>query len=213
MKPRRGEYSTLHRLFLASLVCIFCRDTNIRGHFIISFAHASADGSGAPTLSTPPPLVSSSNNERLRNQTSAFFNKFDTFGPTLTITLRDPSTTTLLGGGSGDRSKSKLWPSSIRKEKPKKQTPVADDGTFGLSSKLAALFHISSSASTINGQGTFSSTAPSQFADGYMLDDGEIFLDPPSSVEGSSSPSSRGLFSVRDASSGIMGNSWGKSWG
>ena len=45
-----------------------------------------------------------------------------------------------------------------------------------------------------------------------MLDDGEIFLDPPSAASGSSTTTtaSRGLFSIREIGSGLLGGT--KSW-
>ena len=180
---------------------------------------------GAPTLFTtsntqPPPIISTDEDvvvsiETTSTTSSTFFDKFETYGPTLTLTLRDPSTTTLLGGGIGDRGRSKLWPftdkhynKEVTKIKPLQQEAAGDDGTFGLSSKLAAIFHIT--PTTYSQPSSSSSTTSSKFDDGYMLDDGEIFLDPPA---GSSSSKSRGLFSIREMGNSILkSNEWGKSW-
>jgi len=154
----------------------------------------SSPASAARTSSSP----ASTSPERFREETSSFLRKFESHGPTLTLTLRNPSTTTLLGGASSERKIKKLWPGGARETDRPKPPPstVEDDGMFGLSSKLAALFHISSPAATTNGRAPPSSSDASRFADGYMLDDGEIFLDPPS--ETSEESSSRGLFSMRD---------------
>ena len=179
---------------------------------------------GAPTSfttttsNTHPPQITSTDDDVVANNqttsTSKFFDKFETYGPTLTLTLRDPSTTTLLGGG--DRGRSKLWPLSrtdkhhnkeVTKIKPMQQEAAEDDGTFGLSSKLAAIFHIT--PTTYSQPSLSSSTTSSKFDDGYMLDDGEIFLDPP---PGSSSKS-RGLFSIREMGNSILkSNEWCTSW-
>mmetsp|Transcript_25451 Transcript_25451/g.54761 ORF Transcript_25451/g.54761 Transcript_25451/m.54761 type:complete len:586 (-) Transcript_25451:193-1950(-) len=213
---RSGGYPSRHRLLIAiaslSLAC--CHP---RAHAAASTAPPSPSLSSIDSTPNPPSESTSTEEERLghKDKAFAFFNKFETHGPTLTLTLRDPSTTALLGGGGasggggGDRAKSKLWPSNRSRadayKKPPPSSMGGDDGTFGISSKIAALFHISPSASsTTDGQASSSSSSPtSQFADGYMLDDGEIFLDPPSptSEEGSSS---RGLFSIRDVGSGFL---------
>jgi len=174
----------------------------------------SVSASTTTTLSAPSqPLLLSTDNEDqlvediLNNQTSTFFNKFETRGPSFTLTLRDPSTVTLLSGGSSSSSiTSKLWPSKRDVVANKKAPAVQDndDGTFGIYSKLATIFHITPTSN--NGQPLQSS---SQFADGYMLDDGEIFLDPPTST--SSNGKSRGLFSIREIGNSILGNGWGRS--
>ena len=72
----------------------------------------------ASTTSAPTQqlLLATDNEDQLEdilnNQTSTFFNKFETRGPSLTLTLRDPSTVTLLSGSSSSSSiTSKLWPS------------------------------------------------------------------------------------------------------
>mmetsp|Transcript_40588 Transcript_40588/g.71371 ORF Transcript_40588/g.71371 Transcript_40588/m.71371 type:complete len:620 (-) Transcript_40588:227-2086(-) len=220
MKQRTHVSLKSHRLLfaLASLLCW--------QEHLANAASATAPSLAASSTASSPASTSTSN-ERHRNQILSFFHKFESHGPTLTLTLRNPSRTTLLGGGGGGADKSsnawsKLWAPSGRGRdtvdaSPKPPPMVAsDDGTFGLSSKLGALFHISSSSSTTNnGQTTSSSptSTTSQFADGYMLDDGEIFLDPPSAASGSSS-SSRGLFSIREMGSGILSGGWGssKSW-
>ena len=175
---------------------------------ILVLASASPQVLSAPTL-----LISTDNEDQLvednNNQTSTFFNKFETRGPSLTLTLRDPSTVTLLGGSSSSSSiTSKLWPSK-RDVSATKKAPVVqdnDDGTFGIYSKLATIFHITPTSN--NGQPLQSSSTPSQFANGYMLDDGEIFLDPPTT---SSNGKSRGLFSIREMGNSILGNGWGRS--
>jgi len=172
----------------------------------------------ASTISAPTqPLLLSTDNEDqlediLNNQTSTFFNKFETRGPSLTLTLRDPSTVTLLSGSSSSSSiTSKLWTSKRDVVASKKAPAVQvdnDDGTFGIYSKLATIFHITPTSN--NGQPLQSSSKPTQFADGYMLDDGEIFLDPPTSTS-SNGKSSRGLFSIRKMGNSILGNGWGRS--
>jgi len=167
----------------------------------------------ASTISAPTqPLLPSTDNEDqlvdiLNNRTSTFFNKFETRGPSLTLTLRDPSTVTLLSGSSSSSGiTSKLWPSK-RDVSATKKAPVIqdnDDGTFGIYSKLATIFHITPTSN--NGQ---PQSTPSQFTDGYMLDDGEIFLDPPTTAL--SNGKSRGLFSIREMGNSILGNGWGRS--
>ncbi|KAL7528413.1 hypothetical protein ACHAXR_004446 [Thalassiosira sp. AJA248-18] len=218
---RRTEHTPLrrHRLPVALALLAFCYPQHNERWPLFADAAAST----APPLTatstvdqtsttSSSPSVDPSDEERLQNQTSSsFLDRFDSHGPTLTLTLRDPYRTTLLGGGAsssgGSDRRSKFWSSKSSydnytpKKKPKPVT--ADDGTFGLSSKLAGLFHISPSASTDDT--LLSSSTKSQFADGYMLDDGDIFLDPPSSSSSEGSSSSRGLFSIRDVGNGILG--------
>ena len=182
----------------------------------------------APTLLTSSTTPSSTiideqqPQNKYKERISTIFNKFETRGPTLTLTLRDPTSATLLSGGAKASSKGKLWPSKRSKEAtPKKvddESQQEDDGTFGLSSKLAALFHITPTTST-NGQ-TISSSRSNQFSDGYMLDDGEIYLDPPITSTGNdddvpsatTSSSSRGLFSIREMGNSILGNRKAALW-
>jgi len=193
---------------------------------------AATSTSTSTSTSTTSTTTTSTFAERHRDETLKFFRKFESHGPTLTLTLRDPSTTTLLGGvgssgrgnNNSDRTTTAAWTKLRTRTNrnadgtPKSSSsspaaPTEDDGSFGISSKLAALFHISSPATSNDETPSSSSSSSSSrsntspFADGYMLDDGEIFLDPPSEQTSSSSSSSRGLFSIRDAIDG----GWGKS--
>ena len=79
---------------------------------------------------------------------------------------------------------------------------------FGLSSKVAALFHISPTVPAADGTASPSSRAASGSAGGYMLDDGEMLLDLPSE---SPSSSSRGLFLVRKLGDRLPSGGWGRS--
>lgn len=106
----------------------------------------------------------------------------------MSFTLRDPFTTSLATGMSEPTPRSKALVPTRRNSQSihsKENIPPV-----GLSAKLAALFHINSEAANA-GQ---SSLAPSQFADGYMLDDGEIYLGPPLETSGESSTG--GLFPI-----------------
>ncbi|KAL9186254.1 hypothetical protein ACHAXT_005492 [Thalassiosira profunda] len=196
-------------LVAASLFCCGGGGGGWSGTPPVAFAAAasttstSLDVAGAPPLpASPPPASASASAERPVNQTSSFFDKFESRGPTLTLTLRDPSITTLLGGsdGGGDR-KGKLW--GNRGSPKPKRPPGPDVETFPLAEKLGAIFHISSSAATTNGQG--SAPKSSKFADGFMLDDGEVFLDPPASAAEGGAATSRGLFSIREVG-GLISN-------
>ena len=220
------------------------------------------------TAAEPPPTSSSSNIISpkqvvdvpvVTKMIQSFFDKFDSVGPTLTLTLRDPISMGLLGsssssesnrpcyyfgkGGGGDLLQRQMTSSQKtsfrpppspgqRRRRDSVTLTTIDDGTFGLSSKLAALFHISPSTTTTtthtnNYHGrpysqiastSSSSNIPSasQFADGYMLDDGDIFLEPPSSssssIDGGNASSSSGLFSMRNIGENIMKSGWGRSW-
>jgi hypothetical protein len=139
---------------------------------------------------------------------SSFLDKFDVRGPTLTLVLRDPSTTTLLA--SPHRGGQSASERHRRRPPPPEHDDAYDDGIFGLSSKVAALFHIG----TTNGQtsSTSSSSAlSSHYPNGYMRDDGMVISDP--SCDSTSDGGGDGSYSIRDARrmlSGGMG-SWGES--
>ena len=103
----------------------------------------------------------------------------------LSITLRDPTTMTVGSSGSDSSSKSYLMNKmqqhrDATSSSAQRRMPEVDDGTFGISSKLAALFHITPSTAVTSGQGY----VESQFADGYMMDGGEVLLGPPSETAG-----------------------------
>ena len=136
---------------------------------------------------------------------SSFLDKFDVRGPTLTLVLRDPSSTTtplvappspprMWGGGPGEQR---------RRRRPHPPTDVAatyDDGTFGLSSRLAALFHIGTAANNPPGTASSSSSSgASRYPDGYMLDDGGVLSGPRSESSSSRTASTGSLFSAWDA--------------
>ena len=169
-------------------------------------AAASAAATATATTSSTTTTLSSAD-RRPRDRTvaasaSSFFEKFETHGPTLTLTLRDPSSTMLLADGN-------VPPKRISSSAA--SADALEDGTGGFSSKLAGIFRIGSSSSA-NGQTV--NLSPQRiaknarlYADGYMLDDGEIYLDPPSSTTGDDgiSSSSRGLFSMRGMGNAILG--------
>jgi len=143
---------------------------------VIHVAHAS-------TASQIPPAKTTFRNDTMPSYTT-FLDKFEARGPTLTVTLRDPSSTALIGSSGSDRnSKSNLMSKMQQYRDAQRRMPEDDDGTFGISSRLAALFHITPSTAVANGQ---SNMVSQQFADGYMMDDGEVLLSPPSetAVEG-----------------------------
>ena len=136
---------------------------------------------------------------------SSFLDKFDVRGPTLTLVLRDPSSTTtplvappspprMWCGGPGEQR---------RRRRPHPPTDVAatyDDGTFGLSSRLAALFHIGTAANNPPGTASSSSlSGASRYPDGYMLDDGGVLSGPRSESSSSRTASTGSLFSAWDA--------------
>ena len=142
-------------------------------HNVVHAASATSN----PSLSiTPVKTTIRSNNTTTY---TSFLDKFETHGPTLTVTLRDPSTTALIGssGSDGRNSKPNLMSKLQQYREDQRRMPEVDDGTFGISSKLAALFHITPSTAVISSQNNMVSK---QFADGYMMDDGEVLLSPPS---------------------------------
>ena len=85
--------------------------------------------------------------------------------------------------------------------------PEVDDGTFGISSKLAALFHITPSTAVISSQNNMVSK---QFADGYMMDDGEVLLSPPSETAKEGSFTTGNLFPLRGLIGGLT--RWSRNW-
>ena len=137
--------------------------------------HAASTTSNPSLSITPAKTTIRSNNTTY----TSFLDKFETHGPTLTVTLRDPSTTALIGssGSDGRNSKPNLMSKLQQYREDQRRMPEVDDGTFGISSKLAALFHITPSTAVISSQNNMVSK---QFADGYMMDDGEVLLIKPS---------------------------------
>jgi hypothetical protein len=106
--------------------------------------------------------------------------KFQSYGPTLTLTLRDPFVPSLDNGRSKKNSKRNALESSQVSNIPPNYAPpsMSVGSSFGgLSARLAALFHINSSASAASLEPSQSS---SRFANGYMIDGGNIILGPPS---------------------------------
>ncbi|KAL7522942.1 hypothetical protein ACHAWX_007678 [Stephanocyclus meneghinianus] len=106
--------------------------------------------------------------------------KFQSYGPTLTLTLRDPSVPHLDNGRSKKNSKNNGPESSKVSNIPQNYAPPSfsvDCSIGGLSARLAALFRINSSASSASLEPSHSS---SRFANGYMIDGGNIILGPPS---------------------------------
>ncbi|KAL3823623.1 hypothetical protein ACHAXA_005604 [Cyclostephanos tholiformis] len=138
---------------------------------------------------------------------SSFLDKFEVCGPTLTLVLRDPSTAILLpapprGGWAMSASE------RHRRRPPPENDDSRDDGMFGLSSKVAALFHIG----TTSGQAlsTSSSSGASNYPNGYLRDDdGGVISNP--SCDSTTSPEAAGLFSLRDAR-GFLSEGTG-AWG
>lgn len=194
-KERRRQRSPSLLSFTLLLVAVIkCQ------HYV---AHASTAN---PSLSATPATAT------IRNDTTpahtSFLDKFESRGPTLTVTLRDPSTTALIGSSSGsDRnSKSNLISKLQQYRDAQRQVPEAD-GTFGISSKLAALFHITPSTAVISGQNNMASK---QFADGYMLDGGEVLLGPPSETAREGVLTTGNLFPL----SGLVGGltKWSRHW-
>lgn len=148
-----------------------------------------------------------------RNSTASFtkfWQKLEGRGPMLSITLRDPTTMTVGSSGSDSSSKSYLMNKmqqhrDATSSSAQRRMPEVDDGTFGISSKLAALFHITPSTAVTSGQGY----VESQFADGYMMDGGEVLLGPPSETAGEETAIG-GLFPL----SGLVGGwtKWSRNW-
>lgn len=195
MERRRQRSPSLLSLTLLLVALIKCQ------HYV---AHAST---ATPSLSTTP-ATTTIRNDTLPTYTS-FLDKFEARGPTLTVTLRDPSTTALIGSSSGsDRnSKSNLISKLQQYRDSQRRMPEADDGTFGISSKLAALFHITPSTAVISGQNNMASK---QFADGYMMDDGEVLLGPPSETAREGLLTTGNLFPLSGLVSGLT--KWTRNW-
>lgn len=105
----------------------------------------------------------------LDDESIANLSRFETYGPTMTITLRDPITSS--------RSSRKIKPISTSKALVSSENSMSIDSQFeGLAAKLAARFHISSeTSSSVEPKQT-----PPQFINGYMLDGGNVMLGPPS---------------------------------
>ena len=96
--------------------------------------------------------------------------KFDIYGPTMTLTLRDPIMPSRGNHLSRTVARSKKALASDDK-------PMSIDSSFeGFAAKLAARFRISTASST----STELSQAPPIFENGYMVEDGNIMLGPPS---------------------------------
>ena len=195
-RQRRRSSPSLLSFTLLLAAVIKCQ------HYV---AHASTANEN-PSLSITP-AKTTIHNDTIPSQTS-FFDKFEAHGPTLTVTLRDPSTTALIGSIGSDRnSKSNLMSKLQQYRDAQRRMPESDDGTFGISSKLAALFHITPSTAVVNGQ---SNMVSQQFADGYMMDDGEVLLGPPSETAGEGSITTGSLFPL----SGLVGGltKWSRNW-
>jgi len=131
------------------------------------------------------------------SETSTFHQKFETYGPTLTFTLRDPIVASMSGPGS------RISGNGI----VSRNGPNNGNNPTGLTSRLAALFRIapspyypsddkryhasagnsksSATSSSAPSASTATSDSESMFREGYMIDDGEIFLN----NDESSSPS------------------------
>ena len=171
---------------------------------VILTNHDVAASTATSPLSTNTPSHSTIHNDTL-NET--FFGKFETHGPMLTLTLRDPSATALIGSSVHNRNPKSNLKTKLQQYRDSQRRMQVDDGTFGISSKLAALFHITPTTAAINGQSTV--MASKQFVDGFMIDDGEILLGPPSETakEGSTTGS---LFPL----SGLVDSfcKWSKNW-
>jgi hypothetical protein len=122
---------------------------------------------GAATSATSV-IASSPSSCRVSSSSPSKESKFETYGPTMTITLRDAPTRKYYRSRSQQRVSTAL----VSKEN---QMSI-DNQLEGLVAKLAERFHISlsSSASTDPSQ-----TSP-QFNNGYMLDGGNIVLGPTS---------------------------------
>ncbi len=179
-------------------------------NFQTTVAHAAASSSSSAATSSSPIKPLNFNNTTSSSY-KTFLDKFEGRGPTLTVTLRDPSTISLTSGSSSDRnSKSNHLVSKLQKYRDtttvRRRIPEqADDGTFGISSKLAALFHITPSTPVSNGK----SNLISQFSDGYMMDGGEVLLGSPSetAIEGTTTG---GLFPLGGLLSGL--NKLSRNW-
>jgi len=199
---RKRKTTSDRRLSLSSLTTTaLSLAAVIRCHHKV--AHATTAN---PSLSITPSKTTI-HNDTTPSYTS-FLDKFETHGPTLTVTLRDPSTTALIGSSGSDRnSKPNLISKLQQYRDAQRRMPEVDDGTFGISSKLAALFHITPSTAVINGQNNMVSK---QFADGYMMDDGEVLLSPPSETAREGSLTSGNLFPL----SGLVGGltKWSSNW-
>ena len=119
--------------------------------------HVATDATSAPDLGAALSLPSTKSS----NDQSLGTSRFEAYGPTISVTLSDPiasntpSTASLV---SNERSM------SIGRQYE------------GLAAKLAARFRLSS-ASSIAGD---TAQMPSEFSDGYMIDDGNVMLRPPS---------------------------------
>ena len=199
---RKRKTTSDRRLSLSSLTT-----TALSLAVVIKCHHKVAHATTAnPSLSITPSKTTI-HNDTTPSYTS-FLDKFETHGPTLTVTLRDPSTTALIGSSGSDRnSKPNLISKLQHYRDAQRRMPEVDDGTFGISSKLAALFHITPSTAVINGKNNMESK---QFADGYMMDDGEVLLSPPSETAREGSLTSGNLFPL----SGLVGGltKWSSNW-
>lgn len=198
MEKRRRQNNNNDKPSLLSLALLIAAVIKCCQHQV---AHASTATSPSTTPVETP----------LRNNTissTTFLDKFEARGPTLTVTLRDPSTATLIGSSGSDRSSmnSNLMSKLQQYRDDQRRKPEIDDGAFGISSKLAALFHITPSTAVADGQ---SNMVSQHFADGYMMD-GEVLLGPPSETAGEGSTATGSLFPL----SGLLGGltKWSRNW-
>jgi len=170
---------------------------------VIHVAHASM-------ASRITPEKTPFHNNTIISSFTTLLDKFEARGPMLIVTLRDPSSTTLIGSSGSDRnSKSNLTSKLQQYRDAQRRMPEVDDGTFGISSKLAALFHITPSTAVANGQ---SNMVSQQFGNGYMMDNGEVLLCPPSETAGerSTTTTTGSLFPLSGLTGGLT--QWSRNW-
>ena len=147
---------SFHLLFLGD---IFCR-SNARSPILMVGAAASSSDVG---------LVQTSSVTAHQQTDLDQLPRFETYGPSFTVTLSDPVISPQSGPLSRAFSKSKALVSS--------EKPLSIDSQFeGLAAKIAARFRISSASST----SLEPMQTPSEYPYGYMLDGGSVMLGPPS---------------------------------
>lgn len=171
--------------------------------FLVDATTAASSSLAESTLLLPESSSSASSTipttENRSSNSASFHDKFESYGPTLTLTLRDPFSTSF-SSGSSDRAK----PNNARNKKMVASRPSGvDSADHGITAKVAAIFHISRTPSP-SSTSTVTTPSNSQFEDGYMLDDGEIFLSPPSETAVESS-TTRGLFPLGGIGTGLFG--------
>ena len=123
---------------------------------------AASSSSGASVVPTSPETARASTDlDKIQ--------RFETYGPTFTVTLCDPVISLQSRPLSRAFSKSKALISS--------EKPLSIDSQFeGLAARLAARFRISSASSN----SLEPEQNPTEYPNGYMLDGGSVMLGPPS---------------------------------